>query len=105
MGTLALGTAADAHPRDTRLRGPVLDTARLALALHGDERFLGGSGQGPSLQLAALCERMGLPADAAHDALGDAITTAQVFLAQATALEARGQAMLGALMRAGAVVR
>jgi DNA polymerase III subunit epsilon len=87
------------------LRGPVLDTARLALALHGDERFLGGNGQEPALQLAALCERLGLPTYTAHDALGDAITTAQLFLAQATALEAHGRATLAALVRAGGVVR
>jgi DNA polymerase-3 subunit epsilon len=87
------------------LRGPVLDTARLALALHGDNRFLGGSGHMPALQLDALCERMGLPAYTAHDALSDALTTAQLFLAQATALEARGRTTLGALMRAGAAVR
>jgi DNA polymerase-3 subunit epsilon len=90
----------------SRLRGPILDTARIALRLHQDAQLLGEASHGgpaPSVQLRALAGRYGLPAYAQHNALSDALTTAQVFLAQASRLEQQGGATLRALARAGGV--
>jgi DNA polymerase III subunit epsilon len=90
----------------SRLRGPILDTARIALRLHQDAQLLGEASRdapAPSVQLRALAERYGLPAYAQHNALSDALTTAQVFLAQAARLEQQGGATLRALLRAGGV--
>ena len=55
------------------LLNPIIDTLGLARGLTG----LGGN------SLAALAERFGLPQEARHRALGDAITTARLFLALA----------------------
>ncbi len=90
----------------TKLRGPILDTARIALRLHQDAQLLGEARReapAPSVQLRALAERYGLPVYAQHNALSDALTTAQVFLAQATRLEQQGDKTLRALLRAGGV--
>ncbi len=87
-----------------RLRGPILDTARLAGALHERAQLLGEVPAGtpaPPIQLRALAERLGLPVFGEHDALSDALTTAQVFLAQATRLEQQGTRTLRGLLRAG----
>lgn len=87
-----------------RLRGPILDTARLAASLHERAQLLGEVPAGtpaPPIQLRALAERLGLPVFGEHDALGDALTTAQVFLAQATRLAQQGTATLRGLLRAG----
>jgi len=66
-----------------RFAAPVIDTAALARAL-GYAR--GGShGREPSLEL--LARQLGLPVYAPHHALGDAVTTAAVFLALATKAE------------------
>ncbi len=89
-----------------RLRGPILDTARIAMNLHERAQLIGEAPQGapaPPTQLRSLAERLGLPVFAEHDALGDALTTAQVFLAQATWLEQRGAGTLRGLLRAGGV--
>jgi len=69
-------------------------------------QLIGEAPQGapaPPTQLRSLAERLGLPVFAEHDALGDALTTAQVFLAQATWLEQRGAGTLRGLLRAGGV--
>lgn len=63
----------------TRLAGPVIDTAALARAL-GHARAAGG--REPSLEL--LARQLSLPVYVPHHALGDAVTTAAVFLAMAT---------------------
>ena len=67
-----------------RLRGPVIDTAvlgRLWLA----ER----DGVVPRrMSLAELTAAIGLPAHSPHTAIGDALTTAQLFIAAATHLDA-----------------
>lgn len=87
-----------------RLRGPILDTARLAATLHEQAQLLGEVAHGtprPAAQLRALAGRLGLPVYGEHDALSDALTTAQVFLAQATRLEQQGSATLRGLLRAG----
>ena len=67
-----------------RLRGPMVDTSVLGLVwLH--ER----DGNGPRrVSLAELTAALGLPSHHPHDAVGDALTTAQVFVALATHLDA-----------------
>jgi DNA polymerase III subunit epsilon len=81
-----------------RLRGPLVDTEVLGrLWLHERD---GNSRRHVSLtELASL---LGLPADRPHDALGDALTTAQVFIALATHLEAGRAETVGSLARATA---
>ena len=66
-----------------RFAAPVIDTAALARAMgHAP----GGShGQEPSLE--RLARQLALPVYAPHHALGDAVTTAAVFLALATKAE------------------
>ncbi|GAB4427743.1 MAG: 3'-5' exonuclease [Chloroflexi bacterium OHK40] len=89
-----------------QLRGPRLDTARLALTLHQHAQILGEASRDlpmPAIQLRALAASFGLPVYAQHDALNDALTTAQLFLAQATRLEQQGGRTLKALLRAGGV--
>ncbi len=67
-----------------RLRAPMIDTSVLGLVwLH--EHYGGGPRH---LSLSALSQTLGLPAHHPHDAFGDALTTAQVFLALATHLNA-----------------
>ncbi|HLM86842.1 MAG TPA: exonuclease domain-containing protein [Solirubrobacteraceae bacterium] len=68
-----------------RLRRRMIDTSVLGLVwLH--ER----DGQGPRrVSLTALAQELGLPSHHPHDAVGDALTTAQVFVALATHLDAR----------------
>lgn len=70
------------------LRGPLLDTRELARAwlAHREPGVLP-----PRLELGELAARLGLPAHREHHALGDALTTAQVFLALASHLEHRGR--------------
>jgi len=72
------------HLRGTGLRfsKQMIDTAALARALGYGESV---SGHEPSLESLAL--RIHLPVYAPHNALGDALTTAVVFLALATELE------------------
>jgi DNA polymerase III subunit epsilon len=80
-----------------RLRGPFADTnviGRLWLC----ER----DGRAPAdLGLGELAETLGLPVHAKHDALGDAVTTAQVFIVTATHLGALGEETVRSLTRAG----
>jgi len=56
------------------------------------------------VRLGAIAEDLGLPVHHPHHALGDALTTAQVFLALATHLEARGRHTLGRLRAADRAV-
>jgi len=65
-----------------RLRGPVVDTlamARLWAARRGEPA--------PDEDLGTLARRLGLPVHRPHVAMGDALTTAQVFIALAALLE------------------
>jgi DNA polymerase-3 subunit epsilon len=55
--------------------------------------------------LSALADALGLPCHRPHEADGDALTTAQAFLALATHLEGCGHATLGALTGAEAELR
>jgi DNA polymerase III subunit epsilon len=79
----------------------ILDTALLWRALC-IERGEGDPGWRPLSEVAA---GLGLPAHRSHDAEGDALTTAQAFLALATHLEARGRGSLRALAGARWQVR
>jgi DNA polymerase-3 subunit epsilon len=79
----------------------ILDTAVLWRALS----IVRGEGDPGWRQLSALAEALGLPAHRSHDAEGDALTTAQAFLALATHLEARGRGSVGALAGARWQVR
>jgi DNA polymerase III subunit epsilon len=65
------------------LRGPLIDTEVLGLlwCFERERRLRRG------LALADLAALLGLPAERPHDALADALTTAQVFIALATHLE------------------
>jgi DNA polymerase-3 subunit epsilon len=79
-----------------RLREPVLDTAvlgRLLMVERGEPppRFL---------TLGTLAGALGLPEHRPHHALGDALTTAQVFLAIVSHLEKLGAETVGSLASA-----
>jgi DNA polymerase-3 subunit epsilon len=81
-----------------RLRNPIVDTEVLGqLWLHERD-----GGVRPRLGLSEIAGELGLPADRPHDAVGDALTTAQVFIALATHLESvgRGSETVGSLERA-----
>jgi DNA polymerase-3 subunit epsilon len=66
-----------------RLRGPMIDTSVLGLV------WLHERGRGPRhASLTDLAVALGLPSHHPHDALGDALTTAEAFIALATHLDA-----------------
>ena len=77
------------------LRNPIVDTAVLAAALLRRRR------QPPPdpLNLTTLAETFGLPVHRPHEADGDALTTAQLFLALATHWEAIEPQTVGSLGR------
>ena len=59
-----------------------------------------------SISLARLCRELGVPGEAPHHALGDAVTTAEAFIALATHLEARrGPQTVGSLRDAAGELR
>ena len=68
-----------------RLGRAVLDTAALVRACK-----LAGAGAGREPALEAVARDLGLPVHTPHHALGDAFTTAEVFLVLATRLERAG---------------
>ncbi len=70
-----------------RLRVPIIDTAALARAVGLQSANCRGE---PNLEVMAI--ELGLPVVSPHHALGDATTTAIVFLALAARLQARGYA-------------
>lgn len=74
------------------LHGPVVDTAMLA-RVAGVGRA--APGYEPSLEIVA--DELGLEPHSPHHALGDALTTAEVFLVLATQLAARSPATAGSL--------
>jgi DNA polymerase-3 subunit epsilon len=71
----------------------ILDTAVLWRLLCIER----GEGDPGWRELSALAEELGLPAYRSHDAEGDALTTAQAFLALATHLEAQGRGSVAEL--------
>jgi len=93
--------------RGLNLRNPVVDTAALAVELtrlerrpppvDRDEEPSGIAISSPGL--GELARSRGLPVHRPHHAQGDALTTAQVFLALATHLEAFHPVTLGELIR------
>ena len=95
------------------LRNPVVDTANLGRELRRlrAQPPLGSSGDGSSRSdesspgLAPLARWLGLPVHRPHHAEGDAITTAQVFIALATHLERYGRVTVGSLERLSAPER
>lgn len=88
-------------PLERRLLRPAVDTAVLWRLL-SVERGEGDPGSRPLDEVAAS---LGLPAHRPHEAEGDALTTAQAFLALATHLEAHGRGTVGALTGAGRRLR
>ena len=93
--------------RGLELRNPVVDTAALAIELGRLQRrprppAREDAPPGVAISspgLAQLARSLGLPAHRRHTADGDALTTAQVFLALATHLNAFSPATLGSLVR------
>ncbi len=97
-----LGAALEA--RGLRLRNPIVDTAGLAMELRRRRRGAVGrlrarlspaSKRRPGLS--ELARSLGLPVHRPHHADGDALTTAQAFIALATHLEAGEPLTVGAL--------
>jgi DNA polymerase-3 subunit epsilon len=80
-------------PRGIALRNPVVDTARLALGLSRLRRA-----PTPPTGLSALARSHGLPVHRPHHADGDALTTAQLFLALATHLDGFRPMTIGSLV-------
>lgn len=80
-----------------RLSNPIVDTAKLAVEVLGRRR--------PPLPdpigLSPLARTLGLPVHRPHHADGDALTTAQVFLALAAHLDAFVPQTVGSLQRYG----
>lgn len=74
--------------RGVRLRSEIADTRALGRSWLAE---VDHGTVAPLLGLTGLATRLGLPAHRPHHALGDALTTAQVFLALATHLEHRGR--------------
>jgi DNA polymerase-3 subunit epsilon len=70
------------EPRGLTFRNPVVDTAALAIELGRLRR------EPPPSELKDLAGWLGLPVHRPHEADGDALTTAQAFIALATHLEA-----------------
>lgn len=70
-------------------RHPVVDTVRLIRKWASRERLLGGEDREPSLNLAEARAELGLPPYPMHDALTDAVATAELFLVLRARLAAR----------------
>jgi DNA polymerase III subunit epsilon len=93
--------------RGIRLLNPVVDTANLAVELHRLRRVPAPRGDGDppaklpvsSPGLSDLAQSLGLPAHRPHHADGDALTTAQVFLALAAHLDRLEPMTVGKLQR------
>ncbi len=90
--------------RGLALRNPIVDTAALAGELERRRRgplarLRGRLSPGPPRRpgLSELARSLGLPVHRPHHADGDALTTAQVFLALATHLDRTGPLTVGAL--------
>jgi DNA polymerase III subunit epsilon len=81
--------------RDLELTNPIVDTAAL-----GAELFRLRKQDPPDrLGLTPLAQALGLPVHRPHEADGDALTTAQVFLALAAHLERFSPQTVGSLVR------
>jgi DNA polymerase III subunit epsilon len=80
-----------------RLRNPIIDTAELAAELFS----LRHRSLAHPIGLSSLAAELGLPVHRPHSADGDALTTAQVFLALATCVDRFEPQTLGSLARLG----
>ncbi len=78
-----------------RLAEPMLDTAGLARHVLESE----GAGERDTMPLSDAARRLGLPVHRPHVAEGDALTTAQLFLALVTHLERSKPQTIGSLAR------
>lgn len=78
-----------------RLRNPVVDTEALAAELFRLRKFV----KPRPLGLGEVAKTLGLPVHRPHEADGDALTTAQVFLALATHLDRFSPQTVGSLER------
>ena len=82
-------------PSRLRLRGPTLDTAVLTRHVLPPERL---PDEG-AVALSNAAHQLGLPVHSPHTAEGDALTTAQLFLALATRLDHIDNQTVGSLAR------
>ena len=87
--------AAAIKPAGLRLVEPVLDTAALAQRVRGPDR----RNDAESLPLSDAAASLGLPVHRPHHADGDALTTAQLFLALAAHLDRTEPQTVGSLAR------
>jgi DNA polymerase III subunit epsilon len=83
------------HAVGLRLAEPVLDTAGLARHL----LVASEDGEEQSLELSDTARRLGLPVHRPHHADGDALTTAQLFIALASHLDRTDPQTIGSLAR------
>lgn len=81
-----------------RLRNRFVDTAKLSLELNRLRRKR--SSERAPIGLSELAKSLGLPVHRRHTADGDALTTAQAFIALATHLDAFEEQTAGSLVRA-----
>jgi DNA polymerase-3 subunit epsilon len=87
---------AAARHAGARLRGPLLDTAVLARLCLAERK----DALPRRMELGELARAFALPVHSPHTAAGDALTTAQLFLAAVSALHARHPQTVGRLARA-----
>jgi DNA polymerase III subunit epsilon len=90
--------AAALEKAGVRLRGPVVDTAVLFRRAERAD----ATDDESALPLSLAARELGLPIHRPHHADGDALTTAQLFLALATRLDARERQTVGSLARGSA---
>lgn len=74
-------------------RRRTVDVREMALALEGERR------PGVRFSLSAVAQRYGVPVARPHEALEDALVTAQLFLVLAARLEERGRGSVRSLLR------
>jgi DNA polymerase-3 subunit epsilon len=85
--------------RGLELANPMIDTAALARELRSRSRLAIGTRRGPPIGLGDLARSLGLPVHRPHHADGDALTTAQVFIALATHLDVSKAQTVASLAR------
>ena len=81
-----------------RFRRRTIDVREIAI---GIDRRRGHLGEAAEYSLSSCAARYGVPVARPHDALDDALVTAQVFLILAARLEREGFVRVGTLLRAG----
>jgi DNA polymerase III subunit epsilon len=90
--------AASLQQAGVRLRGQVVDTA----VLFRRAQRADATDDESSVPLSLAARELGLPVHRPHHADGDALTTAQLFIALATRLDARERQTVGSLARGSA---